>query len=490
MLLDIRKDTPRPVFRQICDQVSALIDEGALAVGDHLPASRVLARRLGVNRSTVVRAYQELWALGYLESRSGSYSTVRERLRPRAVNSPADSAFPWRDVIPETARDAVRTLEDHPRTAPPPEGVISFASLAADRSLCPLDDFARCLRRVLKEGGSALLDYGDPAGLAELRDAIARRMRIHGVKVGGDGVLLTGGAQHGLELALRAVAAPGAKVVVESPTYSMALPLVRMLGLEPIGVPMKADGLDLDVLARVLAAERPALVYTIPNFHNPTGVTTSQAHRERLLATCEAHRVPIVEDGFEEEMKYFGKAVLPIKSMDRHGLVVYLGTFSKVAFPGLRIGWIAAAPELVRACLALLRFGHLSGSTLGQAAVARFCADGCYEAYLRRIHTVYRRRMTTLLRALRDSLPEGVEWTQAQGGYTLMLGLPGVAPDREPEVLEVLADAGVRVTPGSLFFPSQPQHVHLRLSISNLDEAAIAEGCQRLGAGLGRVGRR
>jgi DNA-binding transcriptional MocR family regulator len=484
MLLEIRRNDALPCFRQICDQVAGLIDDGSLRVGERLPPSRLLAGQLGLNRSTVVRAYQELWALGYVESRPGSYSTVRERLRPRAASAPTPGTFSWPDALPSEVRRAVADLDTLPRASTSSPGVISFAGLAADRSLCPLGDFGRCVRKVLAEGGAELLDYGDPAGHMGLREAISRRMRTHGVHVTPAEILLTGGAQHGLELALRLLARPGDSVVVESPTYSMVLPLLRLLGLEAVPVPMRPDGLDLDALQALLDRTRPSLVYTIPNFHNPTGVTTSQAHRERLLALAEAHGVPIIEDGFEEEMKYFGRAVLPIKSMDRQGLVIYLGTFSKVAFPGLRIGWIAAAPDAVRGCLALLRFGHLSGSTLGQAAVARFCEDGSYEAYLRRIHTVYRRRMLTLQRSLKETMPEGVTWTQPQGGYTLLLTLPGAAASEESHVLAALEQAGVRAAPGSLFFAMPPDHVHLRLSISSLDENAIVEGCRRLGRGL------
>jgi DNA-binding transcriptional MocR family regulator len=488
MLLKIEKSGEPPCYRQVCDQVMHLIDEGTLPVGARLPATRMLARQLGLNRSTIYRAYQELWALGYLESRPGSYSTVRGRLRPRGVEVSGAAPFDWSSLLAPPARHAVAAAELLPGRQPAPEGVISFASLSADRSLCPLPEFRAAMRQVLAENGPCLLDYGDAAGYRPLREVIARRMRTHSVHVQADEILVTAGAMQGLDLVLQALTEPGMSVVVESPTYTMMLPLLKLRGLQALEVPMGPDGLDLNVLETVLASRRPALLYTIPTFHNPTGTTTSQAHRERLLAMCETHRVPILEDGFEEEMKYFGKAVLPIKSMDRSGQVIYLGTLSKVAFPGLRVGWIAAPTEAIRALIAIHRVTHLSGSILGQAAVARFCADGTYEAHLRRIHTVYRRRMLTMLRSLKEHMPPGrVTWTQPAGGYTLWLEVTGAPGSEEPRIIEHLRAEGVLVAPGSAFFPRPPDGVFMRLSISTADEGAIAEGCRRLGRALAEV---
>jgi DNA-binding transcriptional MocR family regulator len=155
-------------------------------------------------------------------------------------------------------------------------------------------------------------------------------------------------------------------------------------GLEAVEVPMREDGMDLDHLERVLGGElprRPRLVYTMPNFHNPTGITTDQPHRERLLLLCERHGVPVVEDGFEEEMKYTGRGVLPLKSMDSRGVVFYVGTFSKVVFPGLRVGWIVAPEPAVSLLTNILQVSSVAGNTLAQAE-ARFCAGGGFEAYL------------------------------------------------------------------------------------------------------------
>ena len=353
-------------------------------------------------------------------------------------------------------RRAHRAFLALPRLTAHPAGAVDFGSLTADPDLCPVEEVRRAVRHVLVENGKGVLDYGDPAGFRPLREMLARRMRAHGIQVTANEVLLTHGAQQALDLSLRLLGRPGAFAAVEVPTYGLLLPLLRVADMRPLEIPMTGEGMDLDILERRMRRRRPALLYTVPNFQNPTGVTTSQAHRERLLSVCETHGVPVLEDGFEEDMKYFGRAVLPVKSMDTSGLVLYVGTFSKVVFPGLRVGSIAADTECIRRLAWLTRVGSLSGNTLAQAAVHRFCEAGRYDAYLRRLHAIYRRRMVTLLKGLAAHLPTGAaEWTQPLGGCTLWLTVNGGRREEEGALLQHMRAAGVSATPGSLFFPSR-----------------------------------
>jgi DNA-binding transcriptional MocR family regulator len=489
MLLRIRRESRTPVYKQICGQVAKLVEEGSLLPGSRLPATRVLASGLGINRSTVYRAYQELWALGYLESRPGSYSTVRGRLKPFGPSATPEGERPdWERLCPPASQAIFGEHQTLLRLIPraPSQRVLSFAGLSADRDLAPAEDLRSCMRCVLQGSGKKLLDYGDPQGSGPLREVIARRMRTHGISVSADEVLVTSGSQQGLDLVTRLLAKAGSGIALESPTYSMAIPLFRFQGLRMAEVPMLPGGADLDALARAAGRRRLAFFYTIPNFQNPTGISTNQAHRERLLALCEERGLPLVEDGFEEEMKYFGKAVLPVKSMDTRGLVVYLGTFSKVVFPGLRVGWIAAERECIRRLLALSRFTQLSGNQVTQAAVARFCGEGLYEQHLRRVHRVYRSRMWTMLHALENHMPtRHVTWTRPSGGYTLWVQVDG-EPAAEPDLLRCLDHHGVAVAPGSLFFPGRPRGLCFRLSVSNLKEPDIEQGCRHLGKGLSK----
>jgi len=489
LLIEIDPGSHVPAYLQIRDRIVELIEDGALQPGDRLPPTRELASSAGVHRSTVVRAFEETRAMGYLESRPGSYTTVRRRTRPPATRQPAATDASLIDWTARGRFQADRIFEPvrKPALSGTGDDVIDFERLAADPGLAPTGDLRRCIKRTLLDCGAEALDYADPAGWQPLRDSVSRRLRAHGVAVAADEILITNGAQQALDLVLRLLTRTGDRVVVEAPTYLMLHPLLQLHGVEPLEIAMTTEGMDLDGLERVLKREKPRFVYTMPNFHNPTGVTTDQAHRERLLSLCESHRVPIVEDGFEEEMKYFGRAVLPIKSMDRHGLVLYVGSFSKVVFPGLRVGWIAAPPEVVTRLARLQHATCIATDTLAQATADRFSRRGEFEAYLRRIHRVYRSRMHTMLEGLERHLPTAIEWTRPLGGYTVWLTLPHPV-DAEPKLRRDLLNAGVRVAPGRAFFAALPDRAHLRLSIACVDETGIEEGCRRIGATLTRAG--
>ena len=487
LLLQIDRSAIVPVYRQICDLVARLVDDGALLPGERLPPTRRLATTLQVHRSTIIRAYGELRALGYLEGRPGSYTTIRRRSRPPGTRQalpgavvPIRWATPW---TPGVRRIHVARSEFEHRPDAPPD-VIDFARHAPDPALAPHDYLRRCMKRVLaSRGGQTPTEYADPQGLLALREVIARRMKAHGVAVTPDEIVVASGAQAAFDLVLRLLVRPGDEVVTESPTYGMALELLRLHGARPVTVPMRADGMDLDALRRTLRRRRPALLFTMPNFQDPTGITTSQAHREALLSCCESHRLPIVEDGFDEELKYSGATVLPIKSIDARGIVLYIGTLSKIAFPGLRIAWIAAPREACARLATIQYVSALGGNTLAQAVAAKFYAGSRFEVYLRRVHRVYQRRLHVMLAGLEEHLPSHVRFTRPEGGYTVWLSLPE-ARGQESVLRERLERAGVAVTPGHGFFALQSPIPHFRLSIASVDEARIAEGCRRLGRAL------
>jgi DNA-binding transcriptional MocR family regulator len=432
----------------------------------------------------VALAYQELWALGYLDLRPRSSPRVRERLRMAGPEDGVHTALvDWEKAVSPAAGLAYRAYLETEREAGLSYGrsPIDFRSLDMDRRLFPLESFRRAMSRALRKNGASLLGYpADRAGFPPLRETLARRLRGHGISVTAEEIFLTNGAQQGLDMVLRLVAAPGRAVAVESPTYRQVIPLIRLHGLKALEIPVRNDGMDLEVLAASLRSERPALVYTMPNFQNPTGVTTSQAHRERLLGLCETHRVPILEDGFEEEMKYFGRVVLPIKSMDRHRLVIYCGTLSKVLFPGVRVGWIAADRECVERLKAIRLFSELAGSAVPQAAVHEFLEGGAYDRHVGRMHRVYRKRMQTALRTLRRSLrPEWADWREPNGGYLIWLAMKPVS-GRTVDWVRLFAGQGVKVSPGKPYFFSRAPASRLRLSISTVNEDEIVEGIGRL----------
>jgi DNA-binding transcriptional MocR family regulator len=486
MLLKIVRTGSKPIYQQLIHEIENLIDQGILQAGHSLPSTRSLADKLGINRSTVTRAYEELQALGYLYSRQGSYHKVESRRKVASYHPESRSAIPWDRILSAGAGDVheiyLHYSPEKPKGPPSRQDLINISELDLDPRLYPMADFKRCLNHVLHRFGAETLQYGDHRGYTPLRDQIAQRLRLHGISVTEKEILVTNGAQQAIDMIIRMLAGKEARVAIEAPTYAAMLPLLRLNGIKPLEVPMKEDGMDLDFLEKVLSKEKVSFVYTMPNFQNPTGITTSHAHRERLLNLCLEHRIPLVEDGFEEDMKYFGKVALPIKSMDGKKIVIYLGTFSKALFPGLRIGWVTADSECISRLTAIKRFSDLGSGKLVQIVLYEFLKRGYYDKQLRRMHRTFRKRMQLALQTMEASFPPSITWTRPAGGYTLWVKLP--ARWDQEKLSEHLKKFGVVVSPGSYYFYRNKPSAFFRLSIAKRNEEEIKEGITRLALAL------
>jgi DNA-binding transcriptional MocR family regulator len=490
LLLELNDRIRKPQYQQIIEQIREKIAARLLHPGEKLPSSRRLADSLGIHRSTVANAYQELWALGFIDLRPGVCPCVRDRMQiATAANRTEKGLINW-DQIASAANNKIWQTNlafqsELGKTENP--AMINFSSLDMDCRLFPLENFRSCLNRAIKTQGISILGYGDRAGFFPLREYIAHHLQNHGISVTSEEILITNGLQQGIDLVFRMLAAPGKSVAIESPTYKEIIPLLRFCGLKPLEIPIRRDGMDLSILEETIRNEHPALVYTMPNFQNPTGVSTSQAHRERLLSLCKTYRIPILEDGFEEEMKYFGRVVLPIKSMDKQHLVIYCGTFSKVLFPGIRIGWVAAEKECIERLMAIRSFSDLSSSMILQAGIYEFCQHGYYDRHVSKMHRLFRKRMQTAMNALHQYIsPRWAEWTEPSGGYLLWLKLKPLPCDEMNWEIFFTAH-GVKVAFGDHFFSSETADTYLRLSISKLNESEIIEGIQRLAKALKHI---
>jgi DNA-binding transcriptional MocR family regulator len=250
---------------------------------------------------------------------------------------------------------------------------------------------------------------------------------------------------------------------------------------------MNENGVDLSIIEKELKKGLPIFFYTMPNFQNPTGVTTTQAHREKLLTLFEQHSIPIIEDAFEEEMKYFGKVPLPIKSMDMNRIVIYIGSFSKVLFPGIRKGWITADVECIKRLAAIKRFSDLTTPLPDQAALAEFCKQGYYELHIKKIHKIYRKRMQAAVLSLSQKIRnKNVSWKEPNGGYTIWIQLHNTRKSYS-DINEILLSNKIRFALGKDFFPYKTDTIFLRLAIASLNEEEIIEGINRFGKSLKEI---
>ncbi len=464
--------TRKPVYQQIAEQVNAAIVAGELRQGDKLPTIRALAEELGVNRDTVALAYDGLARDGIVETTVG---------RGTFVHQTAAGRPPMEQVAPPLS-PVVDRLLDFERARPEfaaRDGAVPLHSLTPDPSLYPLKAFRRSLNRVLDEGGTELLVYGGHQGNGALRDVIASRLRAQGVDTSAERLVLCQGASQGMSLALRLYAEPGDWVAVEEPTYHNVLGVLVGLGLRAAPVPMSEDGPDLDVLERTLARPEVKLFYTMPSFHNPLGTTTGISHRRALLDVAARAGKPIIEDGFEMDLRYDGRDVPPLAALDMSGVVVHLFSFSKSLFPGVRIGSICARGRAVDGLLALKYTTDLSGVLVLQAAVADFVQRGGYDRHLNNLRGRLRQRRDVLLAALAEHMPEGTRWTRPDGGYQIWVDLPGDIDSRA--LLREAQTAGVMFAPGHQFHHDGRLSTGLRLTTALADSDEIRRGIEILG---------
>ncbi len=480
LLINIDSGISKPLYQQVFEEVKKKIDQGIVKPGYKLPSSRNFARQLGVNRSTVYRAYEELWALGYIISKPGSYSYVRKPAE--IVKEPLEKSeklIEWEDRITESSKVLLVQMRKQTFRKETSE-TINFIPLSPDPNILSTKEYRKCLNQVIQEQGPQLLQYGDPRGYKPLREYLAERMSLHGIFLNPDEILITNGIQNGLDLMLKLLIEPGSEILVEEPSYSAAIPLFKYYNASIITIPMKETGPDLHYLKDILKRKKPAFFYTIPNFHNPYGISTSQEHRENLLRIAEENELPILEDGFEEEMKYFGKAVMPIKSIDKKNMVTYFGTFSKVLFPGLRVGWVAGDKELIEKLGALKKAFSISGNELDQAALDRYCRFGYYEHHIKQIHRIYRKRMQTAMKAARRFFTEkNIRYTKPNGGYTFWVEIDDNKMSEE-EFMDHLKNYNVMVCPGSWFHKGIPEKICFRISIAHRNEEEIEQGIKRI----------
>lgn len=361
--------------------------------------------------------------------------------------------------------------------------VVGFGSGDAYPEALP--DMSYFAARAARDFRTETLQYAPRLGLPELREWIAGWLEGEGVGADPASIIVVNGAKHGLDLACKLFLEPGDTVVVTRPTYQSALGIFRGYEVTFLEVRLDEHGMDVEELAERLAARArvgapmPKLVYDVPEFHNPTGVTLSRARRERLLELAERHDMLVVEDDPYRRIRFEGEPVPPMAALDRGRRVIALGTFAKLVAPGLRVGWVAATPEIAGKMGALKSDGGTCPFT--QRLVLEYCRAGRLEPHVRDLVKTYHAHRDVMVEALRREIP-AARYRVPDGGYYLWLTLPA-AIDSGRLLVEALA-RGVRFLPARDFFATAGPSNHLRLAYSYASPAAIAEGIRRLAAAL------
>jgi GntR family transcriptional regulator/MocR family aminotransferase len=468
-----------PLYRQLYDCLRRAILAGQLAPGTRLQSTREMASELKVSRNTVVNAYEQLLAEGYLEGQVGSGTYVSralpedllnvKTLAPRRVRARADAA-----ALSERGRALAAFAPLAPNA---PEPVQPFQTGLPALDAFPSDAWSKLLARHWRRPAATLLGYGEPQGHAPLREAVASYLGLsRAVRCTPDQVVIVDGAQMAFDLVARVLLDPGDPVWVEEPGYSGARVALAAAGARLVPVPVDSEGLNVAAGAALEPGAR--LVYVTPSHQFPLGMMMSLPRRLALLDWASRAGAWVLEDDYDSEYRYEGRPLASLQGLDREGRVVYVGTFSKVMFPSLRLGYVVAPPALVDALVAARLMVGRHSPSVEQAVLTDFIEEGHFGRHIRRMRTLYRARRAAVVEALRREAGDIIEVEPSAAGLHVVAWLPEGLDDRE--VARVAAARGVYMRPVSDFYAARPPRGGLELGYAAFDEAQIRKGAARL----------
>ncbi len=483
LTLDLDPTSPVPLGRQLCDALRGAILGGRLRPGERLPATRMLAAELGISRNTVLSAFDHLLSEGYLVGRTGSGTYVTTSLpehllhaaapdRPRAARSRARPGLSRRGATLAGVKVTHGPLVDES---------LPFQTRGPGLGEFPFELWNRIVTRHIRSLPEVAFSYGDAAGWPPLREAIAGYLRsARAVRCEARQVIVVAGAQQAIDLAARVLLDPGDKVLLEDPGYLGTRGALIGAGAEIVPVPVDAEGIVIDEGAR--RAPDARMVCVTPSHQYPLGMMMSLARRLRLLDWASSSGAWILEDDYDSEYRYRGRPLSSLQGLDGEGRVIYVGTFSKVLFPGLRLGYMVVPEDLADAFIAARAAADRHGPILESAAVATFIEEGHFARHIRRMRVLYAERQATLVAAARKELHGAIEVSPSDAGMHLIGWLPEGASDVEAS--KRAREAGVIAPPLTGYAIEAKLRPGLVLGYTAFDERTLRRGMKALARAL------
>lgn len=429
-IIVIDRDAPTALHRQIYERYRTAIVEGKLLPSQRIPSSRALAAELGVSRFPVLNAYDQLLAEGYIESRIGVGMVVSNSI-PDQITSTLPSC-PMSQVDCSGPRPIARRSSILPRFEKPPwlrgSGAFRVAQVASDEF--PLHIWSRLVARRCRSMDAQSFHYSDPLGSMVIREAIMRYLRTaRSLRCQAEQIMMVSGSQQALELTARVLLDPGSQVWIEEPGYSMARDVLTLAGCHLIPVPVDTEGMD--VAAGIALCARARAAFVTPSHQFPLGVTMSVSRRLRLLDWAQSIGSWIIEDDYDSEYRYQSMPIASLQGLDANGRVIYIGTFSKVLFPSLRLGYIVIPADLVDRFRTIRRVMDLGPPNFYQDVVADFMNEGHFARHIRRMRMLYRERRSSLVKSIQQELGDTVEILGDEAGMHLTIRLRNRTCDLE-----------------------------------------------------------
>lgn len=465
------KDSKDPIYKQIVNYISVKISSGDWTIGSMLPSQRILAQIFGVNRSTVVRAIEELSSYGILEGVSGKGTRVVSNTWSLLMStSPPDwgnylKSGSFKENVPTI--QAINKLEFV-------DGIIRLGTGELSPDLFP----HKMMRDVFQRLPDCIssLNYLEPLGLLELRKVLSLRLKKQGIDAPPSCILITSGSLQALQLISVCMLKPGSVVYTESPSYLKSLQVFQSAGMKLSGVPMDREGILYWNIHTKKKKTEDALLYTIPTYHNPTGILMSDARRHELFRFCTDNSLPIIEDNAYGDLWFDKEPPKPLKNMDQNGMILYLGTISKTLAPGLRIGWLVGPESVVERLGDVKMQIDYGASSMSQWALTELLSTGCYDAYLDSLRKELKNRRDLVLSILEKYFKDIAHWNVPTGSFYIWLKLTVNVPI--DKLFYTLLKEQILINPGNVY--DFNKNSTIRLSYSYANEIDLITGIEKL----------
>ncbi len=461
--IKLNRNSGEHLYTQLYNSIKQLIMDEDIKANEKLPPIRKLAELLSLNNITVVKAYSLLEEKNYVYKKIGSgtfVSSVEEEFHRLDDEAYEDMRLMDRGQI------EVR------------ENMINFASATPTPELFPVGDFKEVLNEVLDRDKGLAFGYQESKGYFPLRECIVEYLKIYKISTLVENIQIISGAQQGIDVISKALLRHGDTVIVESPTYTGAIATFESRGARMLQVPVSKEGIDLNVLEGYIERYKPKLIYTMPNFQNPTGYSYSMRAKKELLDLAYRKGLIVIEDDYSTDLNFYTNENATLKSMDSNENVIYIKSFSKIFMPGLRLGFLVVPRSVNNEILMAKQASDISTSGLIQRAFDLYLRKGIWRRHISYMKKIYKERFDIMSQSLEEYLPEATIFVKPAGGINFWIGL--VDGFSAKELYSQSINADIAFIPGGVFYPQEVDSNFLRLSIADVYPDDIKIGIQRL----------
>ena len=464
-----------PIYIQLENHILKGVKNGTISKDSKLPSTREVSKFLKISRNSVISAYEELESKGIIITKRGIGSFIIVECEKNNLEFNIDYRF-------NNYANTLRNLDIIKSELPCKKNMISFKSIAPESHLFNLDDFKRSLLDAWNYENVHLLNYGYAKGYKPLLDHLSLYMSEKRVDMNNKDILVTNGFTEAFDIVISSLTKPGDVIICEEPTHNTALKIMKAYGLKIIQIPLNNKGMDLDALEKSLKSTNPKLGYLIPSYNNPTGIVTKTERRNDIYKLFMKYEVPIIEDGFNEELLYTSSPINPIASLCGSGNgVIYIGSLSKILFPGLRIGWITAHKNLIDIFESVKRGRNIHSSFLDQSTFYYYLKSGAFNRHLKNVRKYYKDKFTLITTMINKYIP--YEYMTGEGGLHVFIKLKNDINTRE--LLKLCYEDGVIFMPGDIFFSDNKKGFNtFRIGFGRVSDEEIKKGIEIIGKNI------